>query len=231
VDPQTLKELRRGWYLGDQAFRTELLEQMNQKMGAEHYGEERHGWKESELGLRPNGEEVKIALAKTVATGNDDDAEMDCRAIANGQLDVCLQPAGGPRGSETKLQSVNSENRPLYLFLGWAREHTGWLNASDNTPEDVEIAKAGAKTLQLFYTDWMNRVTLKECVDHACLSLTGTAPFPVPENKNCLIILGDGVTYLATNMTTSRIVIVGHPGLAVDRTDSRVDADQTYKRK
>jgi putative transposase len=81
-DPPTLKELRRGWYLGDKAFRTELLEQMNQKMGAEHYGEERRetdeqkaerivtgelerrGWKESELGLRPKGDKVKIALAK-----------------------------------------------------------------------------------------------------------------------------------------------------------------------
>jgi len=50
------------------------------KLGAEHYGEERreageaesivagelkpHGWKESELGLRPKADKVKIALAK-----------------------------------------------------------------------------------------------------------------------------------------------------------------------
>ena len=81
-DPETFKTVRRGWYLGDQAFREELVEQMSERMGAEHYGEERRetdeqkaerivieelkrrGWKESELGLRPKGDKVKIALAK-----------------------------------------------------------------------------------------------------------------------------------------------------------------------
>jgi len=81
-DPETFKALRRGWYLGDQAFREELVEQMGLRMGAEHYGEERRetdeqkaerivtgelkrqGWKETELGLRPKGHKVKIAVAK-----------------------------------------------------------------------------------------------------------------------------------------------------------------------
>jgi hypothetical protein len=31
----------RGWCFGDQAFRDELLAQMDQKLGADHYGEER----------------------------------------------------------------------------------------------------------------------------------------------------------------------------------------------
>ena len=80
-DPETFKAVRRGWYLGDKTFRSELLEQMNQRMGAEHYGEERRetddqkaerivteelkrrGWKESELGLRPKADKAKIALA------------------------------------------------------------------------------------------------------------------------------------------------------------------------
>jgi REP element-mobilizing transposase RayT len=81
-DPETFEGLRRGWYLGDQAFRAELVEQMGLRMGAEHYGEERResdeqkaerivtgelkrrGWKESALGLRPKADMVKIALAK-----------------------------------------------------------------------------------------------------------------------------------------------------------------------
>ena len=80
-DPDTFKAVRRGWYLGDKTFRAELVEQMNEKMGAEHYGEERRetdeqkaerivteelkrrGWKESELGLRPKAAKAKIALA------------------------------------------------------------------------------------------------------------------------------------------------------------------------
>ena len=58
------------------------LLQMGLRMGAEHYGEERRetdeqkgerivteelkrqGWKESELGLRPKADKIKIALAK-----------------------------------------------------------------------------------------------------------------------------------------------------------------------
>ena len=60
--------LRRGWYLGDKAFRKELLGQMKEQVGAEHYGAERQetaeaqaegivkeelkrrGWREEELG-------------------------------------------------------------------------------------------------------------------------------------------------------------------------------------
>jgi REP-associated tyrosine transposase len=81
-DPETFKGLRRGWYLGDKAFRAELVEQMGLKRGAEHYGEERRetdeqkaerivteelkrrGWKEAELGLGPKADKGKIALAQ-----------------------------------------------------------------------------------------------------------------------------------------------------------------------
>jgi hypothetical protein len=40
-EPEEWKRLRRGWCFGDRTFREELLEQMDQKLGAEHYGEER----------------------------------------------------------------------------------------------------------------------------------------------------------------------------------------------
>ena len=35
------KRVQRGWYLGDKKFRQEVLEQMKEQMGQEHYGEER----------------------------------------------------------------------------------------------------------------------------------------------------------------------------------------------
>ena len=38
---QDYKPLRRGWCLGDNAFRQELLAQMAEKVGPNHYGAER----------------------------------------------------------------------------------------------------------------------------------------------------------------------------------------------
>ena len=76
------KALRRGWYLGDDSFRKELLDQMNEGMGAEHYGAERREtveahaegivleefkrrrWKESELERRAKGDPEKLAVAE-----------------------------------------------------------------------------------------------------------------------------------------------------------------------
>jgi REP element-mobilizing transposase RayT len=75
------KPIRRGWCLGEQKFREELLAQMSEQMGAEHYGEERAEaaealaeliiaeelklgrWQESDLKTRPKGDPVKVALA------------------------------------------------------------------------------------------------------------------------------------------------------------------------
>jgi len=75
------KGIRRGWCLGEEAFRKELLAQMSERLGAEHYGEERaeteearaeriiaeelkrRKWKESEMQERPKGDSAKVALA------------------------------------------------------------------------------------------------------------------------------------------------------------------------
>jgi REP element-mobilizing transposase RayT len=75
------KRVRRGWCLGDEAFRKELLGQMKERMGAEHYGTERQEtaeaqaegivaeelkrrhWREEDLGRRAKGDAVKVALA------------------------------------------------------------------------------------------------------------------------------------------------------------------------
>jgi REP element-mobilizing transposase RayT len=78
---QEFKEVRRGWCLGDKAFRKELLGQMQERRGVEHYGEERfesdeakalsileqelkrRRWKEEELKVRRKGDKNKVAIA------------------------------------------------------------------------------------------------------------------------------------------------------------------------
>ena len=76
------KSIRRGWCLGDAEFKEELLEQMNRRMGAEHFGVERgeideikaeriiaqelkkRRWKESELEDRLKGDPEKVRIAQ-----------------------------------------------------------------------------------------------------------------------------------------------------------------------
>ena len=79
--PGAFKTVRRGWCLGDKAFRKGLLAQMKEQMGEHHYGEERAeteqeraegivreglkrlGWKEAELEARRKGDREKLKLA------------------------------------------------------------------------------------------------------------------------------------------------------------------------
>ena len=80
-DGTEYKRVRRGWCLGTDAFRKELLGQMKEQMGAEHYGVERQetaeehaegivvkelkrrGWPEAELERRAKGDAGKVAIA------------------------------------------------------------------------------------------------------------------------------------------------------------------------
>ena len=75
------KRVRRGWCFGKDSFRKELLGQMKERVGAEHYGAERHEtaeaqaegivmeelkrrhWREEDLGRRAKGDAVKVAVA------------------------------------------------------------------------------------------------------------------------------------------------------------------------
>jgi len=75
------KLVRRGWCLGPDSFREEMLGQMKERVGAEHYGAERQEtaeaeaegivreelkrrrWREEDLGRRAKGDAVKVALA------------------------------------------------------------------------------------------------------------------------------------------------------------------------
>jgi putative transposase len=78
---EEFKPIRRGWCLGEETFRKELLAQMSERLGAEHYGQERaetaeaqaeqiiaaelkrRRWQEADLKTRPKGDAVKVALA------------------------------------------------------------------------------------------------------------------------------------------------------------------------
>lgn len=73
--------IRRGWFFGEKALKKELLGQMSERMGAEHYGEERQEsqvekaervvgeelrrrrWTETTLGKRSKGEWEKVKIA------------------------------------------------------------------------------------------------------------------------------------------------------------------------
>ena len=75
------KAIRRGWCFGEATFRQELLAQMTERMGAEHYGEERletdvekaerilgeelksRRWKEADLTKRAKGDLGKVKIA------------------------------------------------------------------------------------------------------------------------------------------------------------------------
>ena len=80
--PEQWKGVRRGWCLGDEAFRKELLAQMAEQAGASHYGEEllesaeekaqaiiaeemkRLGWKEDDLRRHRKGDRRKVKIAR-----------------------------------------------------------------------------------------------------------------------------------------------------------------------
>ena len=78
---EEFKPIRRGWCLGEETFRQELLAQMSERIGAEHFGQERaetaealaeqiiteelkrRRWQEADLKTRPKGDAEKVALA------------------------------------------------------------------------------------------------------------------------------------------------------------------------
>jgi putative transposase len=79
---EDFRAVRRGWCLGDKAFRKELLAQMKERIGEHHYGEERTatdeeraeelvladlrrlGWREADLETRRKGDPQKVKLAQ-----------------------------------------------------------------------------------------------------------------------------------------------------------------------
>ena len=78
---EEFKMIRHGWCLGEEPFRKELLAQIGERLGAEHYGQERaeaavalaeqiiagelkrRRWQEADLKTRAKGDAVKVAFA------------------------------------------------------------------------------------------------------------------------------------------------------------------------
>ena len=76
------KAVRRGWCLGEEQFRRELLEQVLERAGTHHYGEEigqsaeekarriiaeelaKMDWEEADLGRRRKGDAGKVRIAR-----------------------------------------------------------------------------------------------------------------------------------------------------------------------
>ena len=97
--------MRRGWCLGDVAFRKELLAQVSEQRGAHHYGAElqegeedkaerlvreelaRRRWLEKELGqqTKTDRQKARIAHRAAPAAGDEHDVGVDCAAIADGK--------------------------------------------------------------------------------------------------------------------------------------------------
>jgi hypothetical protein len=81
MDEADCAPVRRGWCLGSEAFRKEMLERMEEQLGEHHAGElkresaearaeriiaeelQRHGWRETEWLARRKSDPAKLALA------------------------------------------------------------------------------------------------------------------------------------------------------------------------
>ncbi len=81
-DPEQWKSLQRGWCVGDDAFRKELLDHLQQRHGPDHYGDDRHEsaqaraqrivreeltrlkWSEHRLTDTRKGDPFKVAIAQ-----------------------------------------------------------------------------------------------------------------------------------------------------------------------
>ena len=80
-ESEAYRPLRRGWFLGQESLREELLEAVSTQASSQRYGDElresaeakaqrlivrelsRQGWKESDLEVQPKGYQVKVRLA------------------------------------------------------------------------------------------------------------------------------------------------------------------------
>ena len=114
-------------------------------------------------------------------------------------------------------------------YVGWAGSYIGWFNFDDDSDESRDIAAAYATTLNRFYDDWMRQIPLAQCIANASrINISNHAPFPVPQvGKNVTISgasrFGNNYSYTITNVETSKIYIIGHPGLTRSGLNKGVD--------
>jgi hypothetical protein len=78
------KPIRRGWCLGEEKFREELLTQMSERMGAEHYG--------------------------PLAGGDDDDGGVDRRTSGDGHARLSEPSLVSPEKAGRGVNNINDPN-------------------------------------------------------------------------------------------------------------------------
>ncbi len=125
------KAIRRGWCLGNAAFRRELLDQMHEQRGPNHYGEERfesdearalavlaeelkrRGWRESELANRGKGDKEKVAIAARLRRETTMTLKWLAQRLAMGNwtnVSNLLGAANNARRRKKHGRTVKSEN-------------------------------------------------------------------------------------------------------------------------
>ena len=116
TDPEDLKALRRGWCLGSEGFRRELLLRMEGKLGQHHSGElhrasaeakaeriiaeelQRQGWHEADLVGRRKSDIIKLEIAARLRR----ETTLSTKAIA----------------ARVHLGSAKAANRSLHHYMG-----------------------------------------------------------------------------------------------------------------
>ena len=114
-DGQAYKAIRRGWFLGDEKLKQELLAQVSEKAGKSHYGEElresaeakaerivaeelrRLGWKEDELKRQRKGHRRKVQMARRLRAETTMSLKWIAERLAMGSASMvthCLRQKG-----------------------------------------------------------------------------------------------------------------------------------------
>ena len=114
-DGQANKAIRRGWFLGDEKLKQELLAQVSEKAGKSHYGEElresatakaeqivaeelrRLGWKEDELKRQRKGHRRKVQMARRLRAETTMSLKWIAERLAMGSASMvthCLRQKG-----------------------------------------------------------------------------------------------------------------------------------------
>ena len=114
-DGQAYKPIRRGWFLGDEKLKQELLAQVSEKAGKSHYGEElresaeakaerivaeelrRLAWKEDELKRQRKGHRRKVQMARRLRAETTMSLKWIAERLAMGSASMvthCLRQKG-----------------------------------------------------------------------------------------------------------------------------------------
>ena len=127
-----------------------------------------------------------------------------------------------------EVSDATRNNVGAQAFVGWWKPEQDWLGS--DTKGQPTLALAYTRTLRKFYENWMDGMTVNECIHSVSdLALNNMVPFPVPEQAY-LMVYGDGWQYLG-HITTSPIVVIGHSGLKINGWDRNQDGAYPMPKK